>query len=91
MSAHLAIVLAQAEIDLFDELSIAGAVMLTLIGLALHLHQQRHRMSMEERVKDSKLTEEEARRRIRFYGIWAPTVTLIGAALLVLVIFDLSG
>lgn len=90
MLAALAVFFAQSQLELFDELSIAVAVALTLIGLALHLYQHRHRMSMEERVKDNKLTEEEARRRIRFYSIWAPAVTLIGVALLSLVIFDLS-
>lgn len=82
--------LAQAVVPLFDELGIAGAILLTVAGMLLHLYQPRHRMSMEERVKDSKMVEEEARRQIRFYQLCAPTVTLVGIALLTLAIYDMS-
>jgi Na+/melibiose symporter-like transporter len=90
MLAHASRILAQVDLEIFNELGIAGAVVLTLIGLVLHTYQFRHRISMEERVKDSKLTEAEARRQIRFYQVLAPAVTMIGIALLALAIFDLS-
>ena len=52
--------------------------------------QPRHQMSVEERVKDSKMSEDEARRQVRFYRMCAPAVTLIGVMLLSLAIFDMS-
>jgi hypothetical protein len=81
--------LAQASMPLLDELGLVGAVLLTIAGIALHLYRHGHRMSVEERVKDSRMTEEEARRQIEFLRLWAPLVTLLGVALLALAIYDL--
>lgn len=84
------VIFAQAPIRTSDEVGIGVAVTLTLTGMALHWHLPRHRMSMEERMKDGKLTEEEVQRRLRFYGWCAPIATLLGVAVLVVVLFNLS-
>jgi hypothetical protein len=83
--------LAQASSPLLDELSVGGAILLTIAGIALHLYRPGHRMSVEERVKDSRITEAEARRQIQFLRLWAPMVTVLGTALLCLAIYDLMG
>lgn len=75
---------------LLDEVGVIVAILLTMTGLALHWYQPRHQMSVEERVKDSHMTEDEARRQMKFYRWSAPTVTLLGVALLSLAIYDLS-
>ncbi len=86
---HL-ILFAETSTHLLDESGLAMAIALTMAGLALQLYLPRHQMSVEERVKDSKMNEDEARRQMRFYRQCAPTVTLLGVALLSLAIYDLS-
>jgi hypothetical protein len=83
--------LAAAHSPLLDEIGIAVAIMLTMVGVALHLYRPRHQMSVEERVKDAKMTEDEARRQMRFYAWCAPAVTSVGIVLLTLAIYDLAG
>lgn len=83
-------VLAQMPSRLFDELGVAGAILLTMAGLGLHLYRANHRMTVEERVKDSRMTEAEARRQMKFYALWAPVVTVLGVVLLSLAIYDLA-
>ena len=82
--------LAQVPAKIFDEVGIGAAIVLTLAGMAMHWHLPRHRMSMEERMKDGKMTEKEARRQLQFYTWCAPVATLLGVAVLVVVLFDLS-
>ena len=84
------VVLAQATPRYFDELGIGAAILLTMTGMALHWHLPRHRMSMEERMKDGKMSEEEARRQIRFYAWCAPIATVVGVVVLVAVLLDLT-
>lgn len=74
---------------LIDELGLGAAVVLTLIGTAMFWHAPRQRMSLEEHVKDGDLTEDEARRRIRFYAWCAPFATMIGVVLLIVALYDL--
>lgn len=83
--------LGQAPGHFFDQAGIGAAILLTLTGMALHWHLPRHRMSMEERMKDGKMTEEEARRQMRFYGWCAPIATVAGVVVLVAVLIDLTG
>ena len=83
-------VMAQISSAFFDEVGMACAILLTLAGLALHVYRPNHRMMVEERMKDNKLTETEARRQMRFYAWCAPSVTFLGAGLLVLAIYDLT-
>lgn len=84
-------VLAQAAPRYFDEIGIGAAILLTLVGMILHWHLPRHRMSTEERMKDGKITEEEARRQLRFYSWCAPIATVLGIVVLVAVLFDLTS
>jgi hypothetical protein len=55
---------------------------LTFVGMVLHWQLPRQRMAMEERMKDGKLTEMQARRRLKIFHWCAPVVTLTGIALL---------
>jgi hypothetical protein len=73
----------------FTDLALLLAFTLTLAGSGLHLYQSRYRMSVEERVKDSALTETEARRQLRVYQLFAPVTTVVGVLLLVLAACDL--
>lgn len=79
-----------AQSQLLDEMGVGVAILLTLAGIALHLYRPKHLMSVEEQVKDSRITEDEARRQMRFLRLWAPLFTLIGVALLSLAIYDLA-
>ena len=58
---------------------------ITLAGTAMCWTAPHHRMSMEERAKDGKLSEEQARRKIQFRGWCGPIVTVIGCTLLLVV------
>jgi hypothetical protein len=82
---------AQVALTMFDEFGILAAILMSVVGMVLHWRQPRHRMSVEERVKDGVLTDEEGRRQIRFYSWCAPITTVIGIALLLLVLFDMAG
>ena len=75
----------------FSEAGLAVALVLTLVGVALHWNQPRHRMSLEELVKDGKVTADEARRQILFYERFAPVATMLGILLLGVVLFDMMG
>jgi hypothetical protein len=83
--------LAQTTGKIFDQVGIGAAILLTVTGMILHWHLPRHRMSMEERMKDGKMTEEESRRQIRFYALCAPIATVAGVLVLIAVLFDMSG
>ena len=63
---------------LWQEVGAGGAALVTLFGVRLCWCAPRYRMSMEERAKDGALTEDEARRRIRFMAWFGPAVTIIG-------------
>ncbi len=86
----VAAMLAQIELEIFDEFGLAAAILLSVIGMALHWWMPRHRMSVEERIKDGILTEDEGRRQIRFYQWCAPISTVIGILVLLLVLFDMG-
>ena len=89
-TAFVALYLAQTTSQLLDEVGLAVSILLTLTGLMLHLYLPRHQITVEERIKDNKITEQEARRQMNFYRRCAPTVTLLGVALLLVAIYDLS-
>lgn len=82
--------LAVASTNSFDEMGITAAILLAIIGMVLHWRMPRHRMSVEEQVKDGDLSEDEARRQIRFYSVCAPLVTMLGIVVLLLVLIDFS-
>ena len=66
----------------WKEIIVGCAVVITLLGVRLCWGAPRYRMSMEERAKDGALTEDEARRKIRFMAWFGPAVTILGCALL---------
>ena len=66
------------------EIGIGMATIITLVGVRLCWAAPHDRMSIEERAKDGKLTEEQARRRIGRLAWFGPMVTLAGVALLCL-------
>lgn len=59
----------------------AGIV--TLAGVGFCWNASHSRMSIEERAKDGKLTEEEARLKIRIADWRGPVLTVVGVGLLV--------
>lgn len=75
---------------LIDEIGLGAAVLLTLIGMAMFWHAPRQRMSLEEHVKDGDLTEDEARRQLRFYEWCAPLATMAGVVLLIVALYDMT-
>ncbi len=75
----------------FEEAGIGAAILLTVTGMLLHWHLPRHRMSVEEQMKDGKMTEEEARRQIKFYTWCAPIATVAGVIVLLAVLLDITS
>jgi hypothetical protein len=74
---------------LLDEIGVGAAIMLTLLGTALNMYLPRLQMSTEEQVKDRELTDEEARRKVRFYRRSGWCVTLVGVLVLIFVMIDI--
>ena len=85
------VIAAQLALKMFDEVGIVAAILLAIAGMVLNWQAPRHRMTLEERVKDGKLTEDEARRQVRFYAWCAPTATTLGVIVMLLLLFDLAG
>lgn len=83
--------LAQVGGRVLDEAGVVAALVLAVVGMALHWYAQQHQMSAEERVKDGKLTPAEARRQMRFFQTSANLVTLLGLAILGFVLFEMAG
>lgn len=75
-----------AALPMSEEVGLGIAVALTFIGMALHWQLPRQRMSAEENMKDGKLTEDQAKRRIRLLAICAPAATISGVLLLLAVL-----
>ena len=69
-----------------QELAMGGAAVVMLIGAWLCWGAPRYRMMIEERVKDGKLADDLARRRILQSQWFGPVVTSVGVALLAYVI-----
>ena len=67
---------------LWPEMGAGGAALITLLGIRLCWSSPRYRMSIEERAKDGAITEDQARRKIRFMGWFAPALTLAGCVML---------
>jgi hypothetical protein len=74
-----------SEVSPSQEAMLAISAVITIAGTALCWSAPHHRMSMEERAKDGQMTEEQARRKIRFREWSGPIVTVIGCALLLVV------
>lgn len=69
-----------------SEIGAAAGVLLTLVGVRLCWRAPRYRMSIEERAKDGKITEREARRKIAMLAWLGPAIALAGCALFAVVI-----
>ena len=69
-----------------QELAMGGAALVMIIGAWLCWGAPRYRMSIEERVKDGKMPDDLARRRIMQSQWSGPVITSIGVALLAYVI-----
>jgi hypothetical protein len=69
---------------------VAAAILLTVTGMALHWRMPGHRMSVEERMKDGDLSEDEARRRIRSYDLCAKVATMLGVIVIVMAVMELG-
>jgi uncharacterized membrane-anchored protein YhcB (DUF1043 family) len=75
---------------MLDEVGLAVIVVITIGSILLRLYVPHHRMGVEEHMKNGKITEDEARRQVKFLETCANVLTLIGVALLVLVLFDMA-
>jgi hypothetical protein len=64
-----------------------GGVVLMILGLYLRLRLQEFQMTTEERAKDGRLTESQARWRIELMRMSGPVVVLIGLALFLALFF----
>jgi hypothetical protein len=84
------VIVAQVSSNVFDEAGVGSAILLTVAGIALRVYLPRHQMSAEERVKDGKMTDKEARRQMTFYRRCAAVASLVGVAVLFVVLFDLA-
>ncbi len=82
--------LAEISSRMLDESGVAAALLLTLTGIGLRAYAPQRQMTTEEHVKNGKLTPDEARRQVRFLEISSTVVTLLGAAVLVFVLYDLA-
>lgn len=76
---------------IFDEVGIGAAILLSLTGMLLQWRAHRHRMEIEERLKDDEIAEHEARRQLRFYQWCAPIATGLGILVLLVVLADLNS
>ena len=65
----------QFAMPLQQEFGLAVAMVLTFVGMVMHWRLPQQRMAMEERIKDGKLTEGQARRRLQVFNWCAPAVT----------------
>jgi len=74
-----------------DEIGLLVVVLITLAGILLRLYVPRHRMSVEEDMKNNKVTEAEARRQIKVLETCTTVVTYIGLLLLLVVLWDMSN
>jgi hypothetical protein len=61
-----------------QEFGLIAAAALTLLGVWLCWLAPHHRMSVEENAKDGRLTDEQARVKIKRIAVVGPLVTFIG-------------
>jgi len=73
-----------------NEAGLVAAVVLTIVGIILQWQLPRQRMTAEERMKDGRMTETEANRRITFFRHASTVVTGLGVILLILALVDFS-
>ena len=66
----------------FPEWLLLGGAAATVVGTIAQWQFPRWRMSAEEAVKDGKLSEMEARRRIGFHRWLGPSLIVVGGSLM---------
>jgi hypothetical protein len=71
-------VLAALQPAMIQDLLLGGSTLLTLLGMWLCWGAPHYRMSLEERMKDGKLTEQQARWRMSQSQWLGPVVTTLG-------------
>jgi hypothetical protein len=81
ISAFLAI-----QPALLQDLLLAAAAVVTVVGMWICWEAPRYRMSLEEQVKDGKISEEQARWRIGHSQWLGPVVTSLGVCCLAFVV-----
>jgi hypothetical protein len=81
--ASLGAVLARISPFIALEVQIGVGVCLTVLGTLLQWQLPRRRMSLEEHMKDGKITEVQVVRRLKFYHAFAPFLTICGAVILI--------
>ncbi len=86
----VAILLAQVPAKIFDEVGVGAAIVLMLVGMGLHWYSPRLRISLEELIKDNKVTDAEARRQIRFAHSCESVATVAGMVVVLAVLYDLT-
>jgi hypothetical protein len=64
-----------------------GGVIFMILGLYLRLRLHEYQMTTEERAKDGRLTEAQARWRIEMMRFSGPTVVLLGLAMFLALFF----
>jgi hypothetical protein len=69
-----------------QEIALGAAAAVTLVGVWMCWGAPRYRMALEERVKDGKITADDAGRKIQRSQWIGPCVTIIGVTLLLYVI-----
>jgi hypothetical protein len=76
------------QLPVTQEVGLIAAAMVTVLGMWLCWEAPRSRMTLEERVKDGRISSEEARRRISRNQWFGPLVTVIGIALLAVALLN---
>ncbi|MBX3750216.1 MAG: hypothetical protein KF897_09015 [Opitutaceae bacterium] len=64
-------------------------LVVSLISIWLHWDMQYRLAAIEDRHKDGRITEGEMAKKIQFWKIFAPALTLVGVALLSVAAFGL--
>ncbi len=78
MPADLPTLLASLPTAVLQEVALAIAALVTLLGAWLCWTAPRHRMSVEERAKDGLITEDDARRKMRLRSRLGPALVIVG-------------
>jgi len=76
------------SVTLMKEIALGVAAAITLWGIRLSWTASDDQMSIEESVKDGRLTDEQARRKIRQLAWFGPLVTLAGVTFLCAVLLQ---
>ncbi len=82
MSHSLFSFLTFSHLTFTQDLILVVGVVVTILGTRLCWNVPRYRMSIEERTKDGKLTEDEARKKIERMNWYGPAI-IVGGFILI--------